>query len=511
MNTSNAERWVLIAAILASSMAFIDSTALNVTIPAIQKEMNVSGSQLLWITSAYALFLSSLILVGGSLGDHFGRKRIFMLGIGLFTAASLACGLSPNADLLIIARAAQGIGGALMVPGSLSILSATFAPERRGQAIGTWSTFSTVTTLLGPLLGGWLASHGLWRAVFFVNVPLALIALYILATRVPESRDETATGQLDYLGAALATLGLAAVTYGFIEAPNLGLTDPRILLALIGGVVLLAAFIWQERRSPNPMMPLRLFQSRTFSGTNALTFFLYAALGVVPFFLSLNLIQIQGYQETEAGAAFLPFTIILALLSPWMGRLVDRVGPRLPLTVGPFMAGVGFFLFALPGLTGGAASYWTTYFPASIALGIGMGITVAPLTTAVMGSAPQESSGAASGINNAVARTAGVLAVAVLGAIALVVFTQNLDNRGAQLSLAPEMRSALHQEANKLADAAPPQGLDADTAANVRAAIQWSFIDTFRMVAIVGAVLAWLSALLGWLLVESKPRVHSTA
>ena len=498
---AHAERWVLLATILASSMAFIDGTALDVASPALQSDLGITSSQLFWIINIYALFLAALILVGGSLGDHYGRKRVFTAGILLFTGASVLCGLAPSANLLILARGLQGIGGALMVPGSLAILSATFPRERRGRAIGTWSTFSTLTTLSGPVLGGLLAGQNLWRVVFFINVPLALVALAAL-TRVPESRDMTASARLDYPGAFLATLGLGGITYGFLEAPGAGLTSPRIIIALVVGVLSLVAFVIVQARSDHPMMPLRLFRSRTFTGTNLLTLFLYAALRIVPFFFVLNLVQIQGYPQEIAGVAFLPFGILLTLMGRWAGGLVDRVGARLPLVVGPALAGAGFFMFSLPGLTNGPADYWTTYFPAVLVTGIGMGITVAPLTTAVMGSAPTESSGTASGINNAVARTAGVLAVAIAGAVALVSFSSTLATQTQPIPLVPEARAALEAEASKLGDTQPPAGLPAEQEAQVSAAIKLSFVETFRQIAIIGAVLAWISAVLAALLVE---------
>jgi EmrB/QacA subfamily drug resistance transporter len=430
-----------------------------------------------------------------------------MIGISIFTLASVACGLAPNADLLILARAVQGVGGALMVPGSLAIISALFSPERRGTAIGTWSMFSTLTTVLGPIIGGWLAGQGLWRAVFLINVPLAVIALYALATHVPETRDEHAPKKLDYPGALLATLGLAGLTYGFIEAPNLGWGDPRILAGLVGGVLALIAFVLVESRSDHPMVPLKLFKSRTFSGTNALTLFLYGALSGVLFFMPLNLIQIQGYPADIAGYTFLPFSLLLIVLSRWAGGLVSRVGARLPLMVGPTIVGIGFILLSLPGITHGPSDYWTTFFPATVAFGIGMGITVAPLTTAVMGSAPQESSGTASGINNAVARTAGVLAIAILGALALTSFSSNLEAHTASLELPAEAWVELREEAAKLAEAQPPEGLSDAQTAEVQTAIQQSFVETFRLIVYIGAALAWLSAIMTAVLIE--PRLKS--
>jgi EmrB/QacA subfamily drug resistance transporter len=498
-------RWILLATILASSMAFIDSSALRVALPKLQVELQASGAQLIWVENAYTLFLSALILLGGSLGDIYGRKRVFGIGIILFTLASGVCGFAPTIEILIVARAVQGIGGALMVPGSLALITALIPGEQRGRAIGTWSTFSTMTTLIGPALGGVLADIGLWRAVFWINLPLAAIALYVLLTRVPESHSERGSQQLDVPGAILATLGLAALTVGFSQASERGLTDP-VTLALLGvGVVCLLAFVGVEMRSTHPMMPLGLFKSRTFAGTNALTLFLYAALSALPFFLTLNLQQIQGYDATFAGLTSLPFGILLMLMSRWAGGLVDRVGARIPLTVGPALAGVGFAMFALPGVTGGQNDYWLTFFPASLMLGIGMGITVAPLTTAVMGSAPSDSAGTASGINNAVARTAGVLAVAILGAFAIPYFGNALDTRAAELPLSAEDRTALMAEASKLAGAEVPELLPPEAAAQVHTAIQWAYVDTFRLIAFVSAALAWISALLAWLLVEGKP------
>lgn len=498
-------RWVLLATILASSMAFIDGSALNVALPALQADLGLNGSQLLWVTNAYLLVLSALILLGGSLGDHYGRKRVFTFGICVFTLASMACGFAQNANFLILARAVQGIGGALLVPGSLAIISAYFSADRRGTAIGTWSTFSTLTTIGGPILGGWLAGHGLWRAVFFINVPLALIALFTLITRVPESRDEHASKQLDYLGAALATLGLAGLTFGFLQAASLGMSNGQVIAGLVVGVVALIAFVWVEARSDHPMMPLKLFRSRTFSGTNLLTLFLYAALGVVPFFLVLNLIQVQGYRSEIAGFIFLPFTILLALMSRWSGGLIDRVGARLPLIIGPLIDALGFLLLALPGLTGGESQYWTTYFPGLIALGIGMGITVAPLTTAVMGSAPQESSGTASGINNAVARTASVLALAIVGSLAIGIFTVNLNTRTDALSIPEQAKTELRAQASQFGAAKPPADLSVDQTNAATEAIKLSFVDTFRVIAGIGVALAALSAIMSALLIENRP------
>lgn len=497
--------WVLFASILASSMAFIDGSALSVALPALQADLQASGADLLWVVNAYALVLAALLLVGGALGDRYGRKRVFMSGIILFALASLACGLAPTAGVLIGARAVQGVGGALMVPGSLTLITAFFDDSTRGRAIGTWSSFSTITTILGPGLGGVLAGAGLWRMVFFINLPLAALALWVLARSVPESRDAEAPRHLDMAGAILATLGLAGLTYGLIEAPGRGWGDATVLISLVVGVVALALFVVVEARSPDAMMPLRLFRSRVFSATNLLTLFLYAALAGLLFFLPLNLIQVQGYPEAAAGLASLPMVLCLALLSRWAGGLTDRFGPRLPLTVGPALAGVGFLVLGLVGLTPGPQSYWWTFFPGLCLLGLGMAITVVPLTTAVMGAVESSHAGVASGVNNAVSRAAGVLAIATMGALALAVFAGNLDDAAVRLDLDAASRAALVAQAPQLGAAQPPPGLGAEPAAAVGNAIRQAFADTFRVLGFVAAALAWTSALVAGLLLGPKP------
>lgn len=497
-------RWVLFATILASSMAFIDGSALNVALPALQRDLGASGVELLWIVNGYALFLAALLLVGGALGDRFGRKRVFMIGIAIFAVASLVCGFAPTTLVLIVSRMIQGIGGALMVPGSLALISASFGGHERGRAIGTWSSFSTITTIIGPTLGGVLAAQGLWRAVFFINIPLALVALAVLQFKVPESRNAEAPAQLDYPGAVLTALGLGGLTFGLLRAPEVGWTAFETLVPIIGGVLALIAFVLVEARSTHPMVPLTLFRNRTFSGTNLMTLFLYGALYGMLFFLPLNLIQIQGYSEVAAGFAGLPSGLLLAVLSRWSGTLIDRIGPRIPLTVGPAIAGIGFAMFALPGLTSGPQSYWWTYFPALIVQGIGMAITVAPLTTAVMGSVSSHQSGVASGVNNAVSRAAGVLAIAAFGAIALASFSGALGSRGAALRLPQEVQQALQAQASNLGNAQPPPSLPQDAQAQAVQAIKLAFVDMFRLLALIGAGLAWLSALLAWLTVDNR-------
>ncbi len=502
----NFGRWVLLATITASSMVFIDGSALNVALSALQQDLQASGAQLIWIVNAYVLVLAALILIGGSLGDHFGRNRIFRIGIIIFSASSFVCGIAPTVEVLIAARAVQGIGGALMVPGSLAIISASFPAEKRGQAIGTWSSFGTITTIVGPALGGYLAGAGLWRGVFFINIPLAIVSVFALA-RVPETKDERAPRQLDYPGTTMIAVGLAGLTYGTIglgQTNSAGTFNTMALLALIGGIVALVAFVFVEARSSHPIVPLRLFRERTFSGTNLMTLFLYGALSGTLFFFPLNLIQIQGYDAKIAGLTIIPFAPLLAALSPIMGRLVTRVGPRLLLTVGPLIVGVGFFVLGQVGLTKGPADYWTTYFPGIILLGLGMGITVAPLTTAVMGSVSQHEAGVASGVNNAVTRSAQGLAVAVMGGLALVVFANTLTTRVAASGIPPADQQQIQQSANKLGNTDIPADLDAQAQASVKQAIQLSFVDTFRLIMDIGVGLALLSALSAVVLVENR-------
>lgn len=499
----SAERWVLIASILASSMAFIDQSALDVASPRLQADLGLSAPQLFWVSTAYALMLAALLLVGGALGDLYGRKRVFMIGIGIFTAASVACGLAPNGDWLIAARAVQGIGGALLVPGSLAILSATFPDDRRGAAIGTWSTFSPLTTLLGPLFGGWLAEQGLWRVVFLINVPLGAIALFLLATQVPETRASNTDRKLDLLGAALITLSLALLTIGFTIGQQAD--DPLVpLLTLAGGAAALIAFVVVEARSPHPMVPLRLFSNRTFAGTNLLTLLLYAALRVSPYFAGLVLQQVQGYPADVAGLTFLPLAVCLILLSRFAGGLVARVGARPLLTIGPALAGAGFLVFGLPGIGSGPETYWTTYFPAVLLLGIGMGLTVAPLTTAVMGSAPRENAGAASGINNAVARVASVLALTIVGGLAVSSFQASLSARVATIAMDDAQRQAVMAASVDLGATQPPADMSAPLVAETELAVKLAFLDANRLVAVIAAVLAWMSAAIGFFMVGPR-------
>jgi EmrB/QacA subfamily drug resistance transporter len=494
--------WILAATILGSSMVFIDGTVVNVALPALQTNLNATVVDVQWVVEAYALFLAALLLAGGSLGDHFGRKRIYIIGVTVFALASIWCGLAPNINQLIIARAAQGVGGALLVPGSLAIISSSFKSEVRGKAIGTWSGFTAITAAIGPVFGGWLIEHVSWRAAFFINAPLALIVLALVFLHVPESRDDKSQG-LDWLGALLATIALGAIVYGLIESSRLGFGSPAILTALIGGVSTAIAFVIVEARVRNPMLPLKLFKSTNFSGANLLTLFLYTALSGALFFLPLNLIQVQGYTATAAGAALLPFILIMFLLSRWSGGLITRFGAKLPLIIGPIVAATGFALFTLPGVNG-AKSYWVTFFPAVVVLGLGMAISVAPLTTTVMNAVKENRAGVASGINNAVSRVAGLLAVAVLGIVMLQTFNAELDRRLQTPGVTPEIEQALDQQRTRLAAAEIPANVEPEVGRRLKQAINESFVAGFRRVTMICGALALLSAVSAAWFIEGK-------
>jgi EmrB/QacA subfamily drug resistance transporter len=493
-------RWVLAATILASSMAFIDGTVVNVALPALQTNLNATAVDVQWVIEAYSLLLSALLLVGGSLGDHYGRRKIFLVGVGVFALASAACGFAANIQQLIIARAIQGFGAALLVPGSLAIISNSFSESERGRAIGTWSGFSAITTGAGPVLGGWLIEHVSWRAVFFINVPIAVAVVLISLRHVGESSNEEKT-KVDWIGAALAALGLGALVYGLIESSQVGFGDRTVINFLVAAAVLLVVFGAFEARVSDPMLPLTLFRSRVFTGTNLLTFLLYAALGGTLFFLPMNLIQIQHYPATAAGAALLPFILIMFALSPWSGGLVARYGARLPLIVGPLVAACGFALFLRPGI---GDNYWTDFFPPVAVLGLGMAISVAPLTTVVMSSVSQTRAGVASGVNNAVARTAGLVAIAVFGIIMLHVFKDRLDKRTANFP--SEVVQAARAQSNKLAAITIPANQDPNTQQLLSRAVDESFVSGFRAVMLVGAILAAASALIAFVLIKTPAR-----
>jgi EmrB/QacA subfamily drug resistance transporter len=496
------KNWVLAASILGSSLAFIDGTVANVALPAIQHSLSATVYQAQWVIEAYALFLAALLLVGGSLGDRYGRRRVFLVGAAVFGAASAACALSQTVHQLIAARAVQGVGGALLVPGSLALISASFRQDERGKAFGTWAGFTGITAGAGPLVGGWLIDRFSWAWAFAVNIPLVLVVLGITWARVPESRDpEQQQARLDAPGALLATMALGGVVFAFIEAPARGWRSMAVLLALAVGIASLVGFLRVERVQPSPMLPLHLLRNRNFAGANLLTLLLYGALGGGLFFLPLNLIQVQGLSATAAGAALLPFILIMFALSRWAGGLVETHGARGPLVVGPLIASVGFVLLALPG-TG--ASYWTGFLPGISVMGLGMAIAVAPLTTTVMNAVGPEASGTASGVNNAVSRVAGLLAIALFGYLMASVFELQLRQAIASAGLRGEVADAIWSQRDKLAAIKLPGGLQGDAAVAARDAVHQSFIAGYRWIMAVSAALAMAGAAVAAVWIEAR-------
>jgi len=496
-------RWILFPTILASSMAFIDSTALNVVLPSLQKAFGTTGSDLLWVINAYHLMLAALILTGGAMGDRFGRKKVFMWGILVFMAGSAGCGLSQGTLMLVLFRLLQGLGGALMIPGSLSLISALFSEKEKGKAIGYWSAATTVVTISGPLLGGLLGDLGLWRLIFFINLPLGIAAVAALVKKVPETADPDNQRGTDYTGAVLAFLGLGLLTFGFLEVPEQGgFRYLRVWLPLAAGLVFSLLFLRHERHCPRPMLPLSVFKNRNFAAANLLTLLLYGALGTGMLFLSLNLVQVQGYSQLQAGLSFLPFSVIMFFLSPRTGDYTDRHGPRRLLIAGPLVAGTGFFALGLPGITSGPGVFWTTFFPGILLFGLGMALTVVPLTTTIMSSLKGQWSGLASGTNNAATRTANVTGIAIVGALAIAYYTSNIKTEAQKLPVSQEMVQKLSKQGKNLGEATVPEQFPQAQAKKALAIIKQEFSATFQLVQWACAVMAWLAALVAFLRID---------
>lgn len=482
-------------------MVFVDGSVVNIALPVLQQELCATITQVQWVVEAYVLFLASLLLVGGSLSDRLGRRQSFATGIILFTVASLGCGFAPDVHILIIARAGQGVGGALLLPNSLALLRATFSDERRARAVGTWSSGIAISSAVGLILGGWIVEHGSWRWIFFLNGPLSILVLGVLFQRVPLTPTTHSVSKLDWPGVVLVTLGLGSFVYGLLEAPHLSFQHPIVLGALGVSVVSLSGFILVERYSSAPMLPLSVFQSRTFRGVNLLTLLLYVALGGMFFFLPFTLIQVHGYSATQAGAAFLPMSVIMFSGSRWAGGLVARYGARRPLVIGPCLAGCGYALLAWLGL---GIDYWTNFFPGIVVVATGMMITVAPLTTTVLGAVSEQHAGLASGLNSAISRTASLLAIALFGIVAVIVFNSQLDQHMETLEVPLPVQQLLNAERSKLAAAEVPADVSASLRPSLERAIADSFAMSFRSVMTIAAGLALLSAGSGWWLVEDR-------
>jgi EmrB/QacA subfamily drug resistance transporter len=490
---SSEPRWSLLVAILGSSMAFVDGTIVNVALPVIQRSLGSGVDAAQWIVEAYALLLASLVLVGGALGDRLGRRRVFVAGVVLFAFASASCGLAPSVTGLVLGRAVQGVGAALLVPGSLSLIGAAYPQATRGAAIGTWSATTAMAAAVGPILGGWVITYASWRWLFFFNVPLGAATATLATRRVAETRDPHAASHIDVIGALLATVGLGALVWALLEAPNAGgLASVQTLVPLVGGAATLVAFVVFEGRAREPMVPLGLFRSRVFAAANVVTALLYGALGACLFFVPFNLIEVQRYTPAAAGAALLPLVACVSLLSRWSGQLVARVGPRLPLVAGSALAAGGFVLLAVPGVGG---SYWSTFFPGVTALGIGIGVIVTPLTATAMGAAGSQHAGLASGINNAIARTAGLLAVAALGVLLLARFEHALGRELGALGVPAATRAFLEAQSSRLAAAEAPMDAGTQARTAIRHALDAAFVSGFRWLMVSCAVLAALSAL----------------
>jgi EmrB/QacA subfamily drug resistance transporter len=485
------EKWVLVATILGSSMAFIDGTVVNVALAALQDALHASISQLQWVVEAYALTLAALLIVGGSLGDLYGRRIIFLVGIFVFTVASIWCGLASTITQLITARAIQGIGAALLVPGSLALISASFPEERRGQAIGTWAGFTSIMAAAGPVIGGWLVQYASWRWIFFLNLPLAITVFIVTLHGVTESRNEHRSRKLDLTGAILVMIGLGSIVFGLIEWQY---DRTFVVIAETVGVSALIGFFWVEMYSAAPMLPLKMFRSRNFRAANMITFFLYFALYGMLFFLPLDLIQVQGYTATEAGAALLPLILLIFLLSRWSGGLVKRVGPTLPLVIGPFIAAIGFALFIRTNI---GDSYWSGLFPAAVVLGIGMAISVAPLTTVVMNSVAEDYVGAASGVNNAISRIAGLFAVAIFGLVMTMIFNQQLTEKLKASLLPINVQQKIISQRVQLADIKTNNK-------NAQRLIQESFVEGYKIILWIAVTLSFLSSLSAGLFIRRK-------
>jgi EmrB/QacA subfamily drug resistance transporter len=497
--SESTKRIVLLACILGSGIVFLDSTVVNVALPAIQKDLHGGLAAQQWVVEAYLLTLSSLLLIGGSLGDVLGRRRVFSAGLASFGVCSLLCAIAPNSALLIGARAVQGIAGALLVPSTLALIMDTFDENERAAAIGSWTAWTGIATVIGPLGGGVLVQAASWRWIFAINIAPVVITLW-LVTKIPS--DEGTHRHIDFVGALLAALGLGGPVFALIEQPRYGWSDGRVAVPLVLGVLLLVAFVAWERRSPDPMMPLHLFRSRNFAVGNLTTLTLYAGLSVATFFVILFIQQVAGYTAVQAGLSMLPITVIVFALSRRFGALADRIGPRYFMAGGPIVAGLGLLLLVR---TGAKADYLSEVFPGIAVFGLGLAATVAPLTATVLGAVEPGHSGVASGINNAIARVAGLLAIAALGAIVAGSFQSRLDSDLSHRQLSAPAKSVVVRARTKPL-VIDTSGVPAPEQPLVRRALVDASVHAFRLGMGIGAVLAIFGGVISLIGIENPRR-----
>ncbi len=493
------EMLILAATILASGMAFLDGTVVNIAVPSIQRYFHASFDSLLWVVNAFPLVLASFLLMSGSLSDRFGRKKIFASGIALFTLASVFCALSSSIFLLSASRALQGLGAALMIPGSLAIISVTVPPERRGKSIGLWSGLAGGIASIGPFIGGVLTQHFSWHAIFYINVPIGVVAFLLTLFFIPETKNE-GSRKLDWWGTVLIVLGLAGLSFGLMSGPRLGWSSVAVIASLFVGILAIILFYFVEKKTRKPLMPVSIFQSPSVLGANLVTLFLYFALSGLTFFLVLNLQQVQGMSPTKAGLAMLPGVLIITFLSGIGGKIADSIGPRIPMIVGPLTVALGMVLLILPSAH---ASYLTHFMPGLVLFGLGMALVIAPLTKTAMDTEPQYA-GAASGVNNAVSRTAALLAIAVLGAVASSIFSGNLKERLQQTTLPSSQQQEIMAQSGKMAAIAMPSDIQGSNAVVANESIRQSFIRSYRVVITINALLALIASAVAFVYIREN-------
>lgn len=494
MSEERRKRLTIVATILGSTIVFLDGTVVNVALPALSRDLGAGLAEQQWVVESFLLALVALMLVGGALGDQFGRRRMFVIGLIGFGVTSIACAVAPTDDFLIGARAAQGLAGALLVPGSLAILASTFSGAERGKAVGTWTAWSGIATVLGPAGGGLLVDELSWRWIFWVNIPLIALTVFLALRVVEESRDPDAVPAIDWPGIGLSAAGLGGPVFALISQPQNGWDSPVVLVPLVAGLVCLAAFFAWERRAEHPMLKLDLFKIRNFAVTNAETLLVYAGLGGGLFFITLFLQQTAGYSALEAGLATTPISLTLFFLSPRFGRMASGTGPRLPMGAGPIVGGIGLLLLMRVSSEG---DYLTEVLPGVMVFAVGLAATVAPLTATALDSVDEHNAGLASGINNAVARAAGLLAIAVIGAVVAGQFGSVLDERTADASLSERGRAAVDRASEKPLGAPPVRNLAPDESETVSVIVTEASESAFRAGALIGGVLMILGGVLG--------------